>query len=370
MNRPQKILISGGGTGGHIYPAVAIANELKKRIPSAEVLFVGAKGKMEMEKVPKAGYQIIGLPIAGINRSNMLANLTFPVKFFRSIFQARKVVKDFKADIAIGVGGYASGPTLLMANFSGIPTLIQEQNSYAGITNKWLAKKAQKICVAYPGMEQFFKKEKIVFTGNPVRQDLLNQTITKQEARKHFGLNPDKKTLLIIGGSQGALSINKGIADSLDSFAKNDTQVIWQTGKGFHSKALQLAEENGFANGYISDFIYEMDKAYSAADVVISRAGALSVSELCLTSKPCILVPFPNAAEDHQTKNAMSLVDQDAAILVKDHNVAAELLKSTLELIADKNLQQKLSENINKLSRPQAASLIVDEIEKILSKQK
>ncbi|SOE21160.1 UDP-N-acetylglucosamine-N-acetylmuramylpentapeptide N-acetylglucosamine transferase [Spirosomataceae bacterium TFI 002] len=370
MKNTLKILISGGGTGGHIYPAVAIANEVKVQFPEAQILFVGALGKMEMEKVPKAGYEIIGLPIAGINRSNMIANLGFPFKFVKSILKAYGLVKSFDPDIAIGVGGYASGPTLLVANWRGVPTLIQEQNSYAGITNKWLSKKAKKICVAYPEMEKFFSKEKIAFTGNPVRKDLIDIKVSQGGARGAFGLNPEKKTILVIGGSQGALSVNKAIAAGIDKFKQADCQLIWQTGKGFVDKAKNIVHESKMNDCYVSDFIYNMDEAYSAADVVISRAGALSVSELCLTAKPAVLVPFPNAAEDHQTMNALSLVNQDAAILVKDKNVNEELVEAALSLVGNESQKEKLAQNIKKLARPQAAELIVKEIEEILKVNK
>jgi UDP-N-acetylglucosamine--N-acetylmuramyl-(pentapeptide) pyrophosphoryl-undecaprenol N-acetylglucosamine transferase len=366
MKQSLKILISGGGTGGHIYPAVAIANEIKAKFPLAEILFVGALGKMEMEKVPKAGYEIIGLPIAGINRSNMVANLGFPFKFIKSILKAYRVVKSYKPDIAIGVGGYASGPTLLVANWRNVPTLIQEQNSFAGITNKWLSKRAQKICVAYPGMEKFFQKEKIAFTGNPVRKDLIDIKVSPAVARESFGLNSDKKTILVIGGSQGALSINKAIQSGIIKIKNADCQLIWQTGKLFVEKAKSTVLEHGLDNCYVSDFIYNMHEAYAAADVVISRAGALSVSELCLTAKPAVLVPYPNAAEDHQTMNALSLVNQDAAILVKDKSVNEELVAAALNLVSDQSRKEELARNIKILARPKAAELIVNEIEKIL----
>ncbi|WP_341227706.1 undecaprenyldiphospho-muramoylpentapeptide beta-N-acetylglucosaminyltransferase [uncultured Arcticibacterium sp.] len=356
MSKPYKIIISGGGTGGHIYPAIAIANELKSRYTDIEILFVGAEGKMEMEKVPKAGFEIIGLPIAGINRSNMLANLKFPFKLINSLRLAYKTISTFKPDVAIGVGGYASGPTLLMANFKGVKTLLQEQNSYAGITNKFLSKKASKICVAYPKMETFFPIEKIVFTGNPVRKDIIENIKTRKEALAHFGLDENKKTLLIIGGSQGARSINQAIEARLKDLTEADLQVIWQTGKNFKSEFPTNSKT------YISEFIYEMDLAYKAADIVISRAGALSVSELCLTNKPSILVPLPTAAEDHQTMNAMSLVNENAALLVKDIDVNKELIKTTLELASNSNLQGELSENIKAFAKPKAAEDIVNQI--------
>ena len=366
MKESLKIVISGGGTGGHIFPAVAIANQIKLQYPTAAILFVGAQGKMEMEKVPKAGYEIVGLPIAGINRSNMKANLSFPFKFFKSLKLAYRTLMDFKPDIAIGVGGYASGPTLLMANMLGIKTLIQEQNSYAGITNKFLAKRAQRICVAYPDMESFFPKDKIVFTGNPVRQDIVKINIQKEDALAHFGLEQDKKTLLIIGGSQGALSINKAINQGLSKIQAADIQIIWQTGTSFIDTAKKSTEALQHKIGVVSDFIYEMDKAYTAADVVISRAGALSVSELCLTAKPAILVPFPLAAEDHQTKNAMSLVNKDAAIFVADKEASDKLVDEALKLMADEPKQKELATNILAFAKPHAAQSIVEEIKELL----
>jgi UDP-N-acetylglucosamine--N-acetylmuramyl-(pentapeptide) pyrophosphoryl-undecaprenol N-acetylglucosamine transferase len=360
MKKPYKIVISGGGTGGHIYPAVSIANEIMAQFPDAQILFVGAEGKMEMEKVPKAGFNIVGLPIAGINRSNMLANLGFPFKLVNSLIKAHKTVKDFAPNIAIGVGGYASGPTLLMANFRKVKTLLQEQNSYAGITNKFLSKKAEKICVAYPNMETFFPANKIVFTGNPVRKDIVENDLTKEIALSNFNFTLHKKTLLVIGGSQGARSINLAIENGLDELLSANIQVIWQTGKNFKPK------QTGLKGTFISDFIYEMDRAYKAADFVISRAGALSVSELCLTQKPSILVPFPNAAEDHQTMNAMSLVNEGAALIVKDQDVENKLIESCLALASDQDLQKSLSKKIKAFAKPNAAKEIVEEIKKIL----
>ncbi|KPM47737.1 undecaprenyldiphospho-muramoylpentapeptide beta-N-acetylglucosaminyltransferase [Jiulongibacter sediminis] len=368
MSKPVNVIISGGGTGGHIYPAVAIANEIKAQLPEANILFVGAQGKMEMEKVPKAGYEIVGLPIAGINRSNMLANIGFPLKLLKSLGMARKTVKEFKPDIAIGVGGYASGPTLLMANMLGVKSLLQEQNSYAGITNKYLARKASKICVAYPEMGRFFPEEKVVFTGNPVRKDIIELDENQETALSHFGLSRDKKTILVIGGSQGALSINKGVAKGLDKLKNHGLQLIWQTGKRFLPKAKAAAEEAGYTDTYISDFVYEMDKAYAAADLVISRAGALSVSELCLTGKPAILVPFPAAAEDHQTKNALSLVNKEAALMVKDSEVNNELIDQCLELAENPQLQKTLKQNIKAFAKPNAAQDIVKEVRNIIGK--
>ncbi|MGR3810803.1 undecaprenyldiphospho-muramoylpentapeptide beta-N-acetylglucosaminyltransferase [Jiulongibacter sp. NS-SX5] len=365
MSKQVNVIISGGGTGGHIFPAVAIANEIKAQLPEANILFVGAQGKMEMEKVPKAGYEIIGLPIAGINRSNMVANLSFPIKLFKSLWLARKTVRNFKPDIAIGVGGYASGPTLLMANFMSVKSLIQEQNSYAGITNKYLAKKAEKICVAYPEMGSFFPENKIVFTGNPVRKDIVDIEVNKEDSLEAFGLG-QKPTILVIGGSQGARSINKAIQNDLQKIKDSEAQLIWQTGKSFADEAKQSAADIGYTDCYISDFIYEMDKAYTAADIVISRAGALSVSELCLTAKPSVLVPFPAAAEDHQTKNAMSLVNKQAALMVEDSLAQESLVDKSIELLQNKELQQNLTQNIKEFAKPLAAKEIVKEVRSII----
>ncbi|MCU0471114.1 MAG: undecaprenyldiphospho-muramoylpentapeptide beta-N-acetylglucosaminyltransferase [Arcicella sp.] len=360
-----KVIISGGGTGGHIYPAIAIANALKEINPAIEVLFVGAEGKMEMEKVPKAGYQIIGLPIAGINRSNLLANISFPKKLISSLSEARKIIKDFKPDVAVGVGGYASGPVLLAASMMDIPYLIQEQNSYAGITNKFLSKNADKICVAYPNMENFFKKEKIKMTGNPVRKDILEVNSKRAKALTHFGLSADKKTVLVIGGSQGARTINEAIDAGLTNLVGAGYQVVWQTGKLYIDRAKKTAEVFQ-GQVFVSDFIYEMDLAYAIADVVVSRAGALSVSELCLAAKPAILVPLPTAAEDHQTMNAMSLVNNDAAILVKDVTAQEELVKTTIGLLKDNEKQALLSKNIHQLAKPEAAREIAEEVLKLI----
>lgn len=363
-----KVIISGGGTGGHIFPAVAIANEIKAQKPDSEILFVGALGKMEMEKVPKAGFKIVGLPIAGINRSNMLANLAFPLKLIKSLYLAYKILKDFKPNLAIGVGGFASGPTLMMANLLGIKTLIQEQNSYAGVTNKFLAKRAEKICVAYPDMEKFFPKNKIVFTGNPVRSDLLNENYSKKEATSFFDLEPDRKTLLVIGGSLGALSINKGISAGLNELLNADIQIIWQTGKSFLEQANEKIYLLQTKRVFVSDFIYEMDKAYSAADFVVSRAGALSVSELSLVGKAAILIPYPFAAEDHQTKNAESLSTKNASLLIKDNQINDQLIDTILSLAMNEKKLGELSENIKKFAKPLAAKEIVQEVLNITKK--
>jgi UDP-N-acetylglucosamine--N-acetylmuramyl-(pentapeptide) pyrophosphoryl-undecaprenol N-acetylglucosamine transferase len=364
MQNPINVIISGGGTGGHIYPAIAIANALKAENPSINILFVGALGKMEMEKVPKAGYKIIGLPIAGIQRNLSFENLKFPYKLVRSIFLARKIIKDLKPNIAIGVGGYASGPLLLMANNMGIPTLIQEQNSFAGITNKFLAKKARAICVAYTGMEKFFPENKIIFTGNPVRSDILDISSKKSTGLEHFGLDKNDKTLLIIGGSLGAKTINESIDAGLQKLIDAGFQIIWQTGKLYIEKAKKAA--NNLKNIYVSDFIYDMDLAYASADIVISRAGALSVSELCLAAKPSILIPYPFAAEDHQTANALNLVEKNAAIMIKDADAKNKLIDQAIALKDDLNLQNSLSINIAKLGKPLAAKEIANEVFKII----
>ncbi len=365
MDKVFKVIISGGGTGGHIYPAIAIAKEIQKQIPYAQILFVGALGKMEMEKVPREGFEIVGLPIVGIQRSLSLSNLLFPFKLANSLLKARKIIKDFKPNIAIGVGGFASGPLLLLANWLGIPTLIQEQNSFAGITNKFLAKKAKTICVAYTGMEKFFPAPKIVFTGNPLRSDLIDITHKREKAIETFKLQKDKKTLLIIGGSLGAKSINESIATGIERILEAGYQVIWQTGKPFLETA-QVATQH-LQNVFVSDFIYTMDLAYSLADVVVSRAGALSVSELCLAAKPCILVPYPFAAEDHQTANAANLTKHNAAIMVKDVNAKTYLVSETLALLNDSLKQATLAQNIIKLAKPKAAEEIVAQIKKIVS---
>ena len=361
----KRIIISGGGTGGHIYPAIAIANALKAIDPNTEILFVGAEGKMEAEKVPKAGYKIVLLPIVGIERAFSVANLAFPFKLMKSLLKARSVINDFKPDVAVGVGGFASGPLLIVASLMGVPTLVQEQNSHAGITNKLLAKRAKKICVAYPNMEAFFPSDKLQLTGNPVRKDIVDAAYKRPEALAHFGLSPNRQTLLVIGGSLGAKTINESIEAGLKTFVEQGYQVLWQTGKPYYEKAKLAVEalENQHVKAF--DFIYEMDLAYAAADVVVSRAGALSVSELCLVAKPCILVPFPFASEDHQTKNAMSLVAQNAALLIKDAHAKAELVQTTLSLLNDPQKQQELSTNIQKLAKPYAAQEIAEEVLKL-----
>lgn len=358
----MKVIISGGGTGGHIYPAIAIAQQLKSQIENLEILFVGAKGKMEMEKVPAAGFPIKGLWISGIQRQQPLKNLNFPFKVLSSLMEASKIIRSFKPDIAIGVGGYASGPLLYMAARAKVPCLIQEQNSFAGLTNKWLAKKVQKICVAYDGMERFFPKDKIVITGNPVRQDILDLRSKKEAAMKHFKLNPEKKTILVVGGSQGARSMNASISQDLQKFIHKDIQLIWQTGRNSFTEHPE--QEKYLQNDLLQKmpFIYEMDLGYAAADVVISRAGALAVSELCIAAKPTVFVPLPTAAEDHQTQNALALVEKQAAIMVKDHEAQANLVNTAIDLLENTEQCVLFSENIQALAKPQATQMISEEV--------
>lgn len=360
-----KVILSGGGTGGHIFPAVAIANELKKLVPDIEILFVGALGKMEMEKVPNAGYKIIGVPIAGLQRKLTLANLKLPFLLIRSLLRTKKIIKDFQPDVVVGTGGYASGPLVRAATSKGIPALLQEQNSYAGITNKVLSKKASKICVAYEGMEKFFPKNKILLTGNPVRQDLKDVRTKREEALSFFKLDPNKKTILVIGGSLGARVINESIGAGLNELASGNIQLIWQTGKGYYETAQQQTKEFSDKPIYALDFISRMDLAYAAADIVISRAGASSVSELCNIGMPCILVPSPNVAEDHQTKNAMALVSKEAALLVKDNEAHKKLIKLAMELVADQQKQVVLSNNISKMAFHDSANVIANEVLKL-----
>lgn len=362
-----RIIISGGGTGGHIFPAVSIANAIKELRPDAQILFVGAEGRMEMQRVPDAGYEIIGLPIAGFDRKHLWKNFAVLVKLARSQWKARSIIKNFRPQVAVGVGGYASGPTLKTAGMMGIPTLIQEQNSYAGVTNKLLAKKAHKICVAYDGMEKFFPADKIIMTGNPVRQNLTQKTISREKGVRRFGFNPAMKTVLILGGSLGARTINNTLLSGLDLIRQNSqVQFIWQTGKIYHKQVLESLKNCGeLPNLYVSDFIKDMDAAYAAADLVISRAGAGSISEFCLLHKPVILVPSPNVAEDHQTKNALALVDKNAAIYVKDAEAETKLLPVALETIADSEKLKSLSENIARLALPDSAVIIAKEVLKL-----
>lgn len=367
MKKDLKVLISGGGTGGHIFPAIAIANTIKKRYPSAKILFVGAEGKMEMTRVPNAGYEIIGLEVAGLNRKNIFKNFATIWKFQKSLSKAKKILKDFAPDIAIGVGGYASGPTLYKANSLKIPTLIQEQNSYAGVTNKFLGKKATKICVAYEGMERFFPADRIVMTGNPCREELLSPDITKEEAYNHFNLDPAKKTILVIGGSLGARTLNKSLLNGMEILSASQVQVLWQCGKLYSFEMnMDLKAKGSPKNIHIHEFIDRMDLAYKAADLVISRAGASSISELSLLGKPVILVPSPNVSEDHQTKNAMALVNKDAAILVTDAEANNALINTALQTVEDENKLTGLSKNILKLALPNSADRIVDEAMKLI----
>jgi len=364
----NKVILSGGGTGGHIFPALSIANEIRKRYPDAEILFVGALGRMEMEKIPAAGYKIIGLPIMGFPRKPSFKIFTFFQKLIQSASKARKIVKDFKPEIAIGVGGYASGPLLRAASKSKIPTLIQEQNSYAGITNKILSKKVNTICVAYDKMERYFPAKKIIFTGNPVRENLLSNLKNKSEALEYFGLKGDEKVVLIIGGSLGALSVNNAVLRNLEGIAKSGVQVIWQTGAYYYERMVTETKNRKPENLQIHQFLSRMDLAYSAADVVISRAGAGTISELCLVGKPTILVPSPNVSEDHQTKNAMALVEKDAAVMIADKEIDDKLFQETFELVKNKELCQLMSANIKTLAKPEATKTIVDEVEKLIEK--
>ncbi len=358
-----RILISGGGTGGHIFPALSIANALKGRV-NAEILFVGADNRMEMERVPAAGYEIKGLPVAGFDRRNLLKNFGVLLKLRRSIAMARKIVADFKPDIAIGVGGYCSGPTLKAAQRAGVPTLLQEQNSYAGVTNKLLAKKAKKICVAYPGLERFFPADKLVLTGNPVRKDLLSKSISTEKARERFGLNPKLPTVLVVGGSLGALTLNESMEAGIRRLYDEGIQVIWQTGKNFGDRGMAAVKKmNGMV---VTKFISDMAAAYAAADLVVSRAGAGSISELELLGKPCILVPSPNVAEDHQTKNARALSDKGAALLVTDGEAREKLVDDIIGLIHDKGRLQQMSTEIKKLALPDSDEKIVDEVIKLI----
>lgn len=364
-SRKIKIIISGGGTGGHIFPAIAIANALKKLDPAIEILFVGATGRMEMEKVPAAGYEIIGLDIQGIQRHSIWKNLMFPVKLIRSVRKALFIIRDFKPDAVVGVGGYASGPILYAAELKNIPYLIQEQNSYAGITNKWLGKHAQKICVAFDGMEKFFPADKLVKTGNPVRSDSVNVAGKHMQALELFKLSAFKETVLVIGGSLGAGTLNSCIMAGLDKLLAADVQVIWQTGKVYYKGIMEKLGENYHPNIQIREFLSRMDLAYAAADVIISRAGAGTIAELCMVKKPVILVPSPNVAEDHQTKNALALVQDNAAAFVADRDAEAKLVDKVLELLKDKQTQKELGQNIGKLAMPDADEVIAKEVMRI-----
>lgn len=367
MDNELRIIISGGGTGGHIFPAISIANAIKAKRPDAKILFVGALGKMEMQRVPAAGYEIKGLPICGFDRKHLLKNVVVLFKIWKSERMAKRIIKNFKPMAAVGVGGFASGPTLNMCAAKGIPCLIQEQNSYAGVTNKLLAKKAAKICVAYDNMERFFPKDKIVMTGNPVRQNVLNVKLTPQEARKSFGLDPDKKTILLVGGSLGARTVNESVRQHFDTVKANpDIQFIWQTGKYYNEEMKQALDAYGsLPNLKQMDFIADMGAAYKASDLVISRAGASSISEFCLIGKPVILVPSPNVAEDHQTKNAMALVNKNAAVYVKDSEAPDVLLRQAISIVRDDKQLASLAQNIAKLGLRDSADIIADEVIKL-----
>ena len=371
MNKNLRIIISGGGTGGHIFPAVSIANAIKELRPDTEILFVGAEGRMEMHRVPAAGYPIKGLPVAGFDRKNLLKNIPVLIKLFKSQRLARKIVKEFQPHAAVGVGGYASGPTLKVAGSMGVPTLLQEQNSYAGVTNKLLAKQAKKICVAYEGMERFFDKDKIILTGNPVRQGLLNHSKTREEAIETFGLDPSKRTILILGGSLGARTINQCLMENLDKVKSSGIQFIWQTGKIYIEEAkAAVAKAGELPMLHVTDFISDMATAYCAADLVISRAGAGSISEFCLLQKPVILVPSPNVAEDHQTKNALALVNKNAALYVKDMEAKELLLDKAIEAVKQPDLLKNLSKNITELAFTDSANIIAKEVIKLAKKYK
>jgi UDP-N-acetylglucosamine--N-acetylmuramyl-(pentapeptide) pyrophosphoryl-undecaprenol N-acetylglucosamine transferase len=362
---PLKVLISGGGTGGHIFPAIAIANTIKKKHPEAQILFVGAIGKMEMEKVPAAGYEIIGLNIAGIQRKLTLSNLAFPLKLIGSLIKARRIIKDFNPNVVVGVGGFASGPVLRMATWMKIPSLIQEQNSFAGITNRWVANSVQRVCVAYDHMEKFFPKDIILKTGNPVRENVVQIEGKKQAAMIKWNFTEDKPVLLVVGGSLGARSINQALAGEIQRLIDAGMQVLWQTGKLFANEADSLREKHQSDPVVITEFIYEMDLAYAMADMVVSRAGAIAVSELTIVGKPTILVPYPYAAEDHQTMNAMALVNTEAAIHVADKIAATELVNEVLKLNNDKATAERLKVNMRAHALPNAADEIAEEVVKI-----
>lgn len=362
-----RVIISGGGTGGHIFPAVSIANALKALVPDVKILFVGAENRMEMQKVPEAGYEIIGLPVIGFDRKNLFKNFKVIYNLLKSQNKAKRIVKDFKPHIAIGVGGYASGPTLKVAASMGIPTLIQEQNSYAGVTNKLLAKSATKICVAYSGMERFFSKDKLIFTGNPVRENVLSCKLSKDEAVKSFGFDAGKKTVLAIGGSLGARTLNDALMKNKDIIADSEVQFIWQTGKYYYKEVSEALK--GVSNVKVMEFISDMGVAYKAADLVVSRAGASSISELELLGKPVILVPSPNVAEDHQTKNAMALVEKNAALCVRDWDAEKQLFVEIFKLLKNDRQLSDMSENIKNLGNPDSAKRIAEEVLKIVGRK-
>lgn len=364
---PYRLIISGGGTGGHIFPAIAIANAFRERHPNAHILFVGARGRMEMTRVPEAGYEIIGLWISGIQRKFTFSNLLFPFKLVVSYLRAVVIVRRYKPHVVIGTGGFASGPMMIAATRFKVPAVIQEQNSFAGLANKQVADKVNKVCVAYEGMEKYFPASKIVITGNPVRKDILSVKDKTEKGISHFGFEETRKTLLIIGGSLGARTINESILAGIDKLIDAGVQVIWQTGKAYFDVIQSQLGKYDKIRLRVTDFLKEMDLGYAAADVVISRSGALAVSELCIASKPCILVPSPNVAEDHQTKNAMALVEKDAAVMISDKDARSKLVDEALKLLFDEHRAKKLSENISALAKPSATEDIVNEIEKLIT---
>ncbi|HLS94936.1 MAG TPA: undecaprenyldiphospho-muramoylpentapeptide beta-N-acetylglucosaminyltransferase [Sphingobacterium sp.] len=364
----HRVIISGGGTGGHIFPAIAIANALRRLEPDIEILFVGAKGRMEMDRVPAAGYEIVGLDIQGINRKSLMKNLSLPIKMLGSLLKARRVIRSFRADVAVGVGGYASGPLLMMAAGMGIPTLIQEQNSYAGVTNKRLGRKAKKICVAYEGMDKFFPKERLLLTGNPIRRSSVEIAGREREALASFGLKEGKKTILVTGGSLGAKTLNDCILEGLEKFSKRDIQVIWQCGNYYYEGLQQALDGRLGENVVLLPFLQRMDYAYAAADLVISRAGAGTISELCAVGKPVVLVPSPNVAEDHQTKNAQALVAKRAAVLVADTSARTTLVDTVLDLLADESRCLELGTQIKSLAMLDADEVIAKEVLKLINR--
>ena len=363
----HRIIISGGGTGGHIFPAIAIANALTERDPTVKVLFVGAEGRMEMEKVPASGYKILGLPVRGFNRKNPFKNIVVIYRLIRSLFIARIIIRRFRPDAVVGVGGYAGGPVLWAASRKRIPVVVLELNSYAGVTNKLLARKAEKICVAYDGMERFFPKEKIVVTGNPVRQELNDCHLQHEQSLVFFDLDKAKQTILVVGGSQGARTINQSVEAYLDKFPAN-LQLIWQTGKNFHERAKQQVQNRKMSNVKVFDFVQRMDLAYAAADLVVSRAGAGTISELSITAKPCILVPSPNVAEDHQTKNAMALVQKNAAIMIRDNEAVEKLMPEAIATVQNYEVLEPLADNIKKMAKFHAADTIAEVVMQLIEK--
>lgn len=367
-DKPYRLIISGGGTGGHIFPAVAIANEFRERHPDSKILFVGAKGRMEMTKVPEAGYEIIGLWISGLQRKLTMSNLLFPLKLIVSYIKAVRIVKRFNPHVVIGTGGFASGPVMIAATRANIPSVIQEQNSFAGLANKQVASRVSKVCVAYEGMDKYFPAGKIALTGNPVRKDILSVWEKHEKGRNHFGFDSNSKTLLIIGGSLGARTINESILAGIEKIIDSNIQMIWQTGKGYFELYKNSLAAYDLKRIRVHDFVREMDLAYAAADVVISRSGALAVSELCIAGKPCILVPSPNVAEDHQRKNAMALVEKDAAIMIEDRQAKEMLVDAALHLLFDNDRAERLSARISQLAKPNATTDIVKEIEKLLQR--